>query len=434
MEGLLRALLLLAILVWFCAVWLVIWQVRQLGRVGAGTDEMAPGPVVLPIFTRLGGPGFGRRFGRIAWVLVTAHAGAVLVMMAAQPYVSVSGDLMPGLLFYALVPEWDLFPVWWLPSDMTRLAFGALVAALDCLPIAAVIASYGERSRISLFVRFAGPVLLAAPVAVWFFAPQNQRLSGADLRGRAMQSAQFHYADLSRARMDSADLTGSATDPHSEAYASSGTHGDYARLLWRDFSGADMVGADLRGADLRWAFLCSARLDGASLRRVHAPSAELSSLSMSGVDLTEANLRGADLSESDLAGACLERADLTDASLFRCKLERARLTGLCANSASFSEANMRQANLEGSDLRGAGLRDSNLSFANLRGANLAGAAYGGTLDLRGANLEGADLRTLGYRGVLSGEGQVLLAGATYDGKTQVPAGVDLSRMGAIRRP
>ena len=419
---------------WLWAVWLIVRQMVWLGHPRWRARWPWVPQRIWSAFEILDGPGVWRAFARSAAILLVIRAGAALVMVLCSDLYAPGLDLLcVYLLQVVLVPEWGVLPVWWCSPGLLAGFIGVVLVCIDCLPAAAIIASFSARSRTSLMLGLTGSILVASPAAVFLLSPHVKLLSGTDLRGRDLQSAQFDETDLRGAKLDGADLTGSATSPISRTFAASGTHEACARLLWRDFSSADMVGADLRGADLRWSFLCGARFAGASLRRVHAPSSELTGLSMVGVDLTGANLRRADLEGCDLRDACLDGADLTGTNFSGCKLGHARLTRLRAVSANFYDANLRQANLEASDLRRASLEGANLSYANLHGTNLAGAYCGGMVDFRGANLAGADLRTSDSRGVLVGVGHLLLTGATYDGKTQLPPGIDLGNFGAVRR-
>lgn len=162
--------------------------------------------------------------------------------------------------------------------------------------------------------------------------------------------------------------------------------------------------------------------EGASMRNIDLPEAELRR-----INLTGANLVGARLLETDLTGAILNNANLSKANLYRARLYSASLLGvslegadlrrslyddqtvfpknfnpkqsgayLIAPHTSLIEAQLPKAILWGANLQYANLQRANfaeakfhgaqLQNANLQEANLQGAKF------RDANLEGADLK------------------------------------------
>ncbi len=155
-----------------------------------------------------------------------------------------------------------------------------------------------------------------------------------------------------------------------------------ARLCHVDLSGANLDRANMFAADMRLA-----NLERASMRRVD----------LRGVILRGANLDGADLFEADMReGRIAERSQQGELSFFNkldpgpseivaallsnTNLEQARMSGVIATQADFTDANMR-----GCKLVRAKLRDTKMVGAILEGADLTGA------DLSGANLENAVL-------------------------------------------
>jgi uncharacterized protein YjbI with pentapeptide repeats len=124
----------------------------------------------------------------------------------------------------------------------------------------------------------------------------NTNLSGVDLFGAPLRSANLWDTNFSGASLLSADLA-------------------WAHLQGANLSGADLTGANLSGADLSNADLSGADLTGANLSR-RDPGYE----SVYGVDFSEVS-EGANLSGAKIANANLSGADLTGATLTQAQLE-----------------------------------------------------------------------------------------------------------------
>lgn len=158
-----------------------------------------------------------------------------------------------------------------------------------------------------------------------------------------------------------------------------------------DFTGAILADCNLAGTKLeRSIFFCAdlrrANLSRASLRRADLRGACLRGAFMVGADLFESDLREGSIAERDASGNLtfmhhkLQPSEMQAVVLANANLERARMSGIIAIQADFTDAVMRSCKL----VR-ANLRQSKLTGANLEGADLSGA------DLKGANLSGAIL-------------------------------------------
>ncbi|HUT70756.1 MAG TPA: DUF2169 domain-containing protein [Desulfatiglandales bacterium] len=277
---------------------------------------------------------------------------------------------------------------------------------------------------------------------------EGANLSGADLAGADLSGAVLAWADLSRARFNSAKMRetclggANLTDAVlkdadlTEGVLSKGnlTGTDFsgailnkvelmeaifdntnlsntmltdATLFETDFSGADFSGADLTGTDF-----IKPKLDGVNFTGVKAESVNFIEAScekavFKDADLTNArfpknaNLRGADFSGAVLDSANLMEADLTDSSFVKARLNNANLmkanftnadlTGITARKASFMKADLSDAKMVGANLMEANLKGARLVRTDLRMANLYGAevmrAVVGETDFRNANLK-----------------------------------------------
>lgn len=170
-------------------------------------------------------------------------------------------------------------------------------------------------------------------------------LSGADLSGLDLSGLALGGADLRRARLIGADLSGAVLGR---------IRGEGA-----DFTGARLSGADLTDAALQGASLGGAQLDGASLR-----GAKLESVVLSGAQLTGADLTAADLTDARLIGAGLEQAIFEAARLDGADLSEASVAG-----ASFVRASFARATLGGVG----GYRDAQWILARVEDAERHGA-------------------------------------------------------------
>jgi len=133
----------------------------------------------------------------------------------------------------------------------------------------------------------------------------------------------------------------------------------------RNFQGADLRYIQLPGADLREANLISTQLTGANLKNANLDGVKLVISDLSNTDLSNASLRkaklmGAILRDANLSGADLSRADLSDADLRNAKLVGATLVG-----ANLSAADLSGADLTGADIAGAEFSDVNWEEAKM---------------------------------------------------------------------
>jgi len=171
-------------------------------------------------------------------------------------------------------------------------------------------------------------------------------------------------------------------------------------LTQANLDGVALQGANLHRADLTRAVFAqpyhSFRKRGyvaATLKNAILTQAALRGATLCGVDLARAQLQGADLEKADLRGADLTGADLTLTILEGANLERAKLTRAILTGANLARANLAHADLSKADLSEAILREANLSRANLKdatlpAANLIGASLVQT-NLAGATLTGS---------------------------------------------
>lgn len=194
---------------------------------------------------------------------------------------------------------------------------------------------------------------------------------------------------------------------------------------------ADASGLDFRGADLEDAVFTGCRLEGANFA-----GACLDNAIFFCADLRRADLKGASLRRADLRGASLNGANLSNADMFECdfregtvaekvgkgdlaflsheansadldetvfvsaNLDRARLNGVSAMRADFSNAVMRDCKLVRAKLTHAKLTGANLENADLAGADLMGANLDGAV-LTGACLEMITTQDTSMEGVLT---------------------------------
>jgi len=204
---------------------------------------------------------------------------------------------------------------------------------------------------------------------------------------------------------------------------------------WRVIDSAAAAGTPTSNA--RKIALENLASEGASLRNIDLPEAELRRINLAGADLV-----GARLLETDLTDATLNNANLSKANLYRARLYGASLIGanlegadlrrvlyddqtvfpknfnpersgayLIAPHTSLVEAQLPKAILWGANLQHANLQRANLAEAkfhgvqlqqaNLQGANLQGAKF------RDANLEGANLKEANIQSATLGEAKGL---------------------------
>lgn len=258
-------------------------------------------------------------------------------------------------------------------------------------------------------------------------------LSGADLRGAALQEADLSNAILDGAQFQAANVGDARLDG--------------ALANFTNFERVRAVGAEVTDLDLSTAILDLGRfyeLVGSPLvlpvgieailmssgatalvgQTLDLEDADLSGgLDLSGYDLSFSNFEGADLRDANLSGA-----DLNSSVLDYADLERADLSGADLRSADLFSATLTDAMLAGSDLTYARLRYAQISGADFSGADLtlawlvdlavdAGAEVGlsaidtlvqtgGTyaiagpqIDLAYVDFSGLDLTNLNFQGV-----------------------------------
>lgn len=211
---------------------------------------------------------------------------------------------------------------------------------------------------------------------------------------------------------------------------------------------ADASGLNFSGLDLEDAVFTGCRLEGAKFG-----DACLDHAIFFCADLRHADLRGASLRRADLRGTSLQGANLSNADMFECdfregtiaekvgrgelaffsheggvsdldetvfvsaNLDRARMNGISAIRADFSNAVMRDCKLVRAKLTHAKMVGANLENADLAGADLVGANLDGAV-LTGACLEMIVTQDTSMCGVLtdavSGRGLDELEGPVQD--------------------
>ena len=162
-----------------------------------------------------------------------------------------------------------------------------------------------------------------------------------------------------------------------------------------DLSQADFTGSVLRGADFSLGtyigtcfFACdftNANLSHANFSRADLRGCYLAGANMSGTDLTNADMRSGKIMEKEKNGTLSNRersggGQGTKTILIGAKLTNANLSGLRANSADFTDANLAQTMTH----------DANFNGAKLKGANLTGTDFTGS-DLTDADMNNAIL-------------------------------------------
>lgn len=191
---------------------------------------------------------------------------------------------------------------------------------------------------------------------------QNCDLSGANLRNCDLRDADFTGSSLERADLSGSNLK-SASLFSCDFRLANLTYADLSRADLRGslFNGADLSNANLSEADMREGLVMRKEKNGELTSVTHAPLATSS---------CETNFRGATLSKAKMGGIIAIAADFSDAIMREVKMVRAHL---------------KQANLSGADLTNSDLSGANLEGACLKGANLSGASTFG-MDTRGADM------------------------------------------------
>lgn len=123
-----------------------------------------------------------------------------------------------------------------------------------------------------------------------------------------------------------------------------------------------------------WVNLRNVQLDQRDLRGNEFSSGlAASDAGLQGADLRGMNLPKAEMINTMLQGALLQRTMLYEANLRFSDLRGAALTGADLRFADLSGASLRGADLTGADLRFANLSDADLTDADLTGAKVKGA-------------------------------------------------------------
>ena len=209
---------------------------------------------------------------------------------------------------------------------------------------------------------------------------------GADLSGASFIEARLRDAVLNNARFNGANL-------HSSDLR--GCKLRNARLAWADLTKADLTEADLTGANLTdtdladanldKAILCEADLTGSNMAKAILTGADLSSSKLNNVDLSSVNL-----SKTNFKWAELQNANFSLANLVKVKFIEADLTRVTFDDANCQEADFRWAKLQGAKLRYTNLNEADLSGTNLTKAKLSEADMS-CVNLTNAILVNADL-------------------------------------------
>ncbi|AUB42119.1 putative protein YjbI, containings pentapeptide repeats [Nostoc flagelliforme CCNUN1] len=115
------------------------------------------------------------------------------------------------------------------------------------------------------------------------------------------------------------------------------------KLMWVDFSYANLGETNLSRADLSYGNLTKADLSRANLSRAFIVEANLSSVNLSCANLQEANFSkafivGANFNEADLSSANLSCADLSESNFSRTELYIIRALGTNFTGANFTGA------------------------------------------------------------------------------------------------
>src|SRR5688500_1094097 len=161
-------------------------------------------------------------------------------------------------------------------------------------------------------------------------------------------------------------------------------------LFSAQLSGANLRNADLSGADLSGAYLNGANLNGANL-----DNANLHGSDMIAATFDDASLRNTNLDDAYAPGGSFINADLRGANLYFATMSDANLSGVNLSDSwlgiyTFERAILQNANFSGSaisgDMRSTDLRGADLSFTTLSYVSLNNA------DLRNATLLGAELK------------------------------------------
>jgi len=214
-------------------------------------------------------------------------------------------------------------------------------------------------------------------------------LHQADLTGADISNASFIGADLRGVWLQCADLNELLlSDNRERAHCASARFADMSRAR---LDGAQMVGIDLSGAKLEEAFLVEAELNFALLVGTNFSSAHLEKADLTGgVQAQGANFLIAALQGADLTGAQLQFADFSSAGLQGAVLNYAGLQAAVLRDADLEGATLQQAKIIGADLTGARLPASDLRYAEVWASPPPPAEFAVLADLGNLVLEPPD--------------------------------------------
>lgn len=161
---------------------------------------------------------------------------------------------------------------------------------------------------------------------------------GVDWHGCNMQVVMLHDADLARANLEGAFLSGTAF---------SGARLSQANLHRAELVRTTFEGADLSGANLEKALAARAVFNGAVLKNARLVKAEFHRVTFDGADLS-----GSDMSEGDFIRNSFADANLSGAIMVGATLPRSVFHGANLNGVSMQRAYLYWARFEGTDLSG----------------------------------------------------------------------------------
>ena len=158
-----------------------------------------------------------------------------------------------------------------------------------------------------------------------------------------------------------------------------------------DLTGADLSGLDLSGANFKGAFLECADLTDAKLASADFTEAVLTRSTLAGADLTDCCFRKANLGSTDLSGVKLEGVDMREAIVAKSDLSAASLASSQLEGADFYETNFDRTNFEKAQAKHTIFMKLDLRGCVFRGADLSKSLFLetdiGEVDFSGAKLE-----------------------------------------------
>eukprot|EP00435_Cladocopium_sp_Y103_P029770 s454_g7.t1 len=184
----------------------------------------------------------------------------------------------------------------------------------------------------------------------------SANLMGVDLRQSICNGASFQGAQMRSAKLDAAKLAETSLE-NSILSGSTLTHAD--------LQGVQARNARLLEADLSFSTGRKAVFSGADLRKAKVIGCQLEEANFDDTNLVEASLRTSTMRWSSMLRARMGRADLTQA-----QLQRVNMTGADLFHATLDEADLQDACLRGCSLDDARLRCCRLKRCDLRGTQL----------------------------------------------------------------